>query len=86
MFGMIENEQMGKGIEEFENEIKEGDTKGIVYKQDSSMEGLIRKEFLIEKYGEDKFNEILRSQNLSISDLAEQKNFIEFCKIADSNI
>lgn len=86
MLSMIENEQMGKGIEEFENEIKGGDTKGVVYKQDSNMEGLIRKEFLIEKYGEDKFNEILNSRSLSISDLSDQKKFIEFCKIADSNI
>lgn len=83
---MIENEQMGKGIEEFEKEIREGDTKGVVYKQDSDIEGMVRKEFLIEKYGEDKFKEILNSQNLSISDLSDQKKFLEFCKTADSNI
>ena len=83
---MIENEEMGKEIERFEKDIKECDTKRILYKQDSDIEGIVRKEFLVEKYGETLFQEITESQKISISDLANQEIFLKFCEIADSNI
>lgn len=83
---MMENEKMGKEVEKFEKEIKEGDTKGIVYRQDPEMEGLIKAEFLKEKYGEEKINEMLETEKISISDLSDQNTFCEFCKIIESNI
>ena len=48
---MIENDKMGKELEKFESEIKSGQIKDILYKPDSEMEGLIRLDFLKEKYG-----------------------------------
>jgi hypothetical protein len=81
---MNKNEEMGKELEKFESETKSGDTKGVVYKPDSEMESLIRLDFLKEKYGEERINEILKENGVSPSDLSIQGIFIEICNIAES--
>ena len=83
---MMENEEMGKELENFESELKSADTKGILYKQDSEMEGLIKLDFLKEKYGEDRINKLLQENGLTVSDLSVQINFLKVIKIAESNI
>ena len=83
---MMENDKMGKELENFESEIKSADTKGILYKQDSEMEGLIRLDFLKEKYGEDKINKLLQENDVTISDLSIQGVFVKISEIAESNI
>jgi hypothetical protein len=80
----MEKEQMKKEMENFESEMKSGDTKGILYKQDSEMESLIRFDFLKEKYGENKINTILEENKVSISDLSIQEIFIKIIEIAGS--
>lgn len=75
---------MGKELENFEFEIKSGDTKGVLYKEDSEMEGLIRMEFLKEKYGEDKITSILSENNINVSDLSIQGIFNMVCEISES--
>jgi len=75
---------MKKEMENFESEMKSGDTKGILYKQDSEMESLIRFDFLKEKYGENKINTILEENKVSISDLSIQEIFIKIIEIAGS--
>ena len=81
---MNKNEEMGKELEKFESETKSRDTKGVVYKPDSEMESLIRLDFLKEKYGEERINEILKENGVSPSDLSIQGIFIEVCNIAES--
>jgi len=62
---------MKKEMENFESEMKSGDTKGILYKQDSEMESLIRFDFL-------------KENKVSISDLSIQEIFIKIIEIAGS--
>ena len=81
---MIENDKMGKELEKFESEIKSGQIKDILYKPDSEMEGLIRLDFLKEKYGEILMNRILSENNILISDISNQDTFLKICKIAES--
>ena len=81
---MMENDKMGNELENFESEMKSGDTKGILYNQDSEMEGLIRLDFLKEKYGENKINKILEENDVSVSDLSIQGIFIKIIEIAGS--
>ena len=84
MFSMMENDKMGNELENFESEMKSGDTKGILYNQDSEMESLIRFDFLKEKYGENKINKILEENDVSVSDLSIQGIFIKIIEIAES--
>jgi len=80
----MEKEQMKKELGKFESEIKSGDTKGILYKVDSEMEGRIRMDFLIEKYGEEKINSILSETEVSVTDLAIEGVFNKISEIAGS--
>lgn len=80
----MEKEQMKKELGKFESEIKSGDTKGILYKVDSEMEGRIRMDFLIEKYGEEKINSILSETEVSVTDLAIEGVFNKISEIAES--
>ena len=75
---------MGKELKDFESEIKSGKIKDILYKPDSEMEGLIRLDFLKEKYGEILIGQILSENNILISDVSNQDTFLEICKIAES--
>ena len=75
---------MKKELGKFESEIKSGDTKGILYKVDSEMEGRIRMDFLIEKYGEEKINSILSETEVSVTDLAIEGVFNKISEIAGS--
>ncbi len=77
---------MGKEFERFESEMKSGDTKGILYKEDSEMEGLIALDYLNEKYGEENISRILEENSFSISDLSVSDIFLKVCKIALGNI
>jgi hypothetical protein len=83
---MMENEEMGKEFERFESEMKSGDTKGILYKEDSEMEGLIALDYLNEKYGEENISRILNENSFSVSDLSVSDIFLNVCKIALGNI
>ena len=80
----MEKEQMKKELGAFESEIKSGDTKGILYKVDSEMEGIIRIGFLEEKYGKEKIDQILMENEVSISDLSIDGVFNQICEIAES--
>jgi len=80
----MEKEQMKKELGKFESEIKSGDTKGILYKVDFEMEGRIRMDFLIEKYGEEKINSILSETEVSVTDLAIEGVFNKISEIAES--
>jgi hypothetical protein len=80
----MENEEMGKELKDFESEIKSGQIKDILYKPDSEMEGMIRLDFLKEKYGEISIDQILSENSISISDVSNQDTFLEICKIAES--
>lgn len=80
----MEKEQMKKEMEKFESEMKSGDTKGISYKVDSEMEGMIRMGFLEDKYGKEKIDRILLDNEVSISDLSIQGVFNKICEIAES--
>jgi len=75
---------MGKELKDFESEIKSGKIKDILYKPDSEMEGMIRLDFLKEKYGEILIDQILSDNSISISDVSNQDTFLEICKIAES--
>jgi len=75
---------MSKEFQNFEFEIKSGQIKDILYKPDSEMEGLIRLDFLKEKYGEILIDQILSDNSISISDVSNQDIFLEICKIAES--
>jgi len=86
MLSMMENEEMGKEFERFESEMKSGDTKGILYKEDSEMEGLIALDYLNEKYGEENISRILNENSFSVSDLSVSDIFLNVCKIALGNI
>jgi len=83
---MMENEEMGKEFERFESEMKSGDTKGILYKEDSEMEGLIALDYLNEKYGKENISRILQENSFSVSDLSVSDIFLNVCKIALRNI
>jgi hypothetical protein len=83
---MMENEEMGKEFERFESEMKSGDTKGILYKEDSEMEGLIALDYLNEKYGKENISRILNENSFSVSDLSVSDIFLNVCKIALGNI
>ena len=80
----MEKEQMKKELGKFESEIKSGDTKGILYKVDSEMEGRIRMDFLIEKYGEEKISSVLSETEVSVTDLAIEGVFNKISEIAES--
>jgi len=80
----MENKDMGKELKDFESEIKSGKIKDILYKPDSEMEGMIRLDFLKEKYGEILIDQILSDNSISISDVSNQDTFLEICKIAGS--
>jgi hypothetical protein len=80
----MENKDMGKELKDFESEIKSGKIKDILYKPDSEMEGMIRLDFLKEKYGEILIDQILSDNSISISDVSNQDTFLEICKIAES--
>ena len=82
----MENEEMGKEFERFESEMKSGDTKGILYKEDSEMEGLIALDYLNEKYGKENISRILQENSFSVSDLSVSDIFLNVCKIALRNI
>jgi len=84
MFSIMENKKMGKEFEKFESEMKSSDTKGILYKQDSDMEGLIRLDFLNEKYGKEIIDKILNDNSFSSSDISNQDIFLKVCEIAES--
>jgi hypothetical protein len=86
MFSVMEGKDMQKGVQDFDKEVNEGNTKGVIYKQDHTMEGLIRFDFLKEKYGEERIMKIMESNSISISDLSDQNKFSELCEIAESNI
>jgi hypothetical protein len=86
MLSMMENEEMGKEFERFESEMKSGDTKGILYKEDSEMEGLIALDYLNEKYGKENISRILNENSFSVSDLSVSDIFLNVCKIALGNI
>ena len=75
---------MAKELKDFESEIKSGQIKDILYKTDSEMEGLIRLDFLKEKYGEILIGQILSENNILISDVSDQDTFLKICKIAES--
>ena len=75
---------MSKEFQNFEFEIKSGQIKDILYKPDSEMEGLIRLDFLKEKYGEILIGQILSENNILISDVSNQDTFLKICKIAES--
>jgi len=75
---------MAKELKDFESEIKSGQIKDILYKTDSEMEGLIRLDFLKEKYGEILIGQILSENNILISDVSNQDTFLKICKIAES--
>ncbi len=77
---------MGKEFERFESEMKSGDTKGILYKEDSEMEGLIALDYLNEKYGKENISRILQENSFSVSDLSVSDIFLNVCKIALRNI
>ena len=80
----MENKDMAKELKDFESEIKSGQIKDILYKPDSEMEGMIRLDFLKEKYGEILIDQILSDNSISISDVSNQDTFLEICKIAES--
>jgi hypothetical protein len=80
----MENKDMAKELKDFESEIKSGQIKDILYKTDSEMEGLIRLDFLKEKYGEILIGQILSENNILISDVSNQDTFLKICKIAES--
>jgi hypothetical protein len=80
----MDNGDMSKEFQNFEFEIKSGQIKDILYKPDSEMEGLIRLDFLKEKYGEILIDQILSDNSISISDVSNQDIFLEICKIAES--
>jgi hypothetical protein len=80
----MENKYMAKELKDFESEIKSGQIKDILYKTDSEMEGLIRLDFLKEKYGEILIGQILSENNILISDVSNQDTFLKICKIAES--
>jgi hypothetical protein len=80
----MENKDMAKELKDFESEIKSGQIKDILYKPDSEMEGLIRLDFLKEKYGEILIGQILSENNILISDVSNQDTFLKICKIAES--
>jgi hypothetical protein len=82
----MENQEMGKEFERFESEMKSGDTKGILYKEDSEMEGLVLLDYLNEKYGEENIIRILDENSFSVSDLSVSDIFLKVCKIALANI
>jgi hypothetical protein len=82
----MENKDMGKEFERFESEMKSGDTKGILYKEDSEMEGLIALDYLNEKYGKENISRILQENSFSVSDLSVSDIFLNVCKIALRNI
>jgi hypothetical protein len=82
----MENKDMGKEFERFESEMKSGDTKGILYKEDSEMEGLVLLDYLNEKYGEENIIRILDENSFSVSDLSVSDIFLKVCKIALANI
>jgi len=83
-FSIMENKDMAKELKDFESEIKSGQIKDILYKTDSEMEGLIRLDFLKEKYGEILIGQILSENNILISDVSNQDTFLKICKIAES--
>ena len=80
----MKNKDMGKELKDFESEIKSGQIKDILYKPDSEMEGMIRLDFLKEKYGEILIDQILSDNSISIPDVSNQDTFLEICKIAES--
>jgi hypothetical protein len=80
----MDNGDMSKEFQNFEFEIKSGQIKDILYKPDSEMEGLIRLDFLKEKYGEILIGQILSENNILISDVSNQDTFLKICKIAES--
>ena len=80
----MENKEMAKELKDFESEIKSGQIKDILYKTDSEMEGLIKLDFLKEKYGEILIGQILSENNILISDVSNQDTFLKICKIAES--
>jgi hypothetical protein len=80
----MENKDMAKELKDFESEIKSGQIKDILYKPDYEMEGLIRLDFLKEKYGEILIGQILSENNILISDVSNQDTFLKICKIAES--
>jgi hypothetical protein len=82
----MDNGDMSKEFQNFEFEIKSGKIKDILYKQDTEMESLIRLDFLKEKYGEDRIESIMKEDNIEISNLSDQEEFVKICKIAESNI
>lgn len=75
---------MKKEMEKFESEVKSGNTNGILYKEDSEMEGIIRMAFLKEKYGEERIDQILIDNKVSILDLSIDGVFNQICQIAES--
>ena len=74
-----------EAFKEFENKILSLKDERVKYQRDSEIEARIKKEVLIENFGEEQTNDLLNKLSLTFLDLADQSTYIEIYNFLAEN-